>query len=263
LGLLDEPGNWNDIVKSNTMQIYLAPSAGAQMGVKVLDGTVDPQAPLAQVPVKIIRNSDIPSGYTLQTTWDKVKAVLEGTTDFAGMTIWKSESACVVKDDYSVLGSYGGEIKSEPIAGNTTEGWAEGCNGQITKTLTFGQLVMRKIHISGGGWNNPEKKKDKATFAMDITAVDRMVSGSLHYHYTHTKMMFKSKGISEVSVVNQRAIIKGVGTVNGVSGYSFEAEVISGRPDQFGIVIKKANGKTYYSAATKSLGGGNLTIRVK
>jgi hypothetical protein len=76
-------------------------------------------------------------------------------------------------------------------------------------------------------------------------------------------MMFKVTSISEASVVGNRAVIKGVGTVNKVSGYSFEAEAIDGRPDKFGIVIKNANGTTYYSVATKTLGGGNLTITVK
>ena len=42
LGLLDEPDNWNGTVKSNTMQIYLAPGAGALIAVAVLDGTFDP-----------------------------------------------------------------------------------------------------------------------------------------------------------------------------------------------------------------------------
>ena len=263
LGLLDEPGNWNDIVKSNTMQIYLAPSAGAQMGVKVLDGTVDPQAPLAQVPVKIIRNSDIPSGYTLQTTWDKVKAVLEGTTNPAGMTIWKSETSCLVKDDYSVLGSYGGEIKSEPIAGNTTEGWAEGCTGSIQKTIVFGTLPPREIYVAGAGFNFPETPKYRAVFSVIASFRDSKASGKVIYDYTRTRMLFDSTKITEVSVTGNMAKIKGQGKVNQAKGYTFEALVVDGKPDKFGITIWKPNGALHYQAATNTIAGGKLWIVVK
>jgi hypothetical protein len=262
LGLLDHADNWSGEIKSNILQLYVAPALGAQIAVQVLNQSVYPAEPLPQVPVKILRNSEIPGGYTLQDSWDKVIPILVGTTDFKGIAVWKSVTPCLLQSSYTVLALYGGVVRSEPISSSTTEGWGEGCTGQIAKTVNFGEIV-RTITISGGGWINPETSKDKATLSMDITAIGRTISGSLNYHYTRTKMMFKVTSISEASVVGNRAVIKGVGTVNKVSGYSFEAEAIDGRPDKFGIVIKNANGTTYYSVATKTLGGGNLTITVK
>jgi hypothetical protein len=262
LGLLDQADNWSGEIKSNVLQLYVAPALGAQVTVQVMNQAVSPAEPLAQVPVKILRNSDISAGYTLQDSWDKVVPALVGTTDFKGTVVWKSVTPCLLQASYTILALYGGVIKSEPITNSTTEGWAQGCTGQITKTVRFGEIA-RTTTISGGGWINPETTVYKATLSVDITAIGRAISGSLNYHYVRTRMVFKSSGISEVAVAGSRAVVKGVGTVNKVAGYSFEAEVIDGRPDQFGIVIRRADGTTYYSTAAKRLGGGNLTIKVQ
>jgi len=262
LGLLDELDNWNDTIQSNTMQIYLAPSAGALIGVTVLDGTVDPQAPLAQVPVKIIRNSDIPSGYTLQATWDKVKPVVEGTTNFSGGVVWKSGSSCVVNDNYSVLGSYGGEIKSDPI-GSTETGWAEGCTGAFQKTLVFGTLAPREIQVNGSAYNYPENNAYRAVFSMSVASNATSLSGKVTYTFTRTRMIFESTKVSGVTVNGATATIKGEGTVNKASGYTFEAVVVDGAPDQFGITIWKPTSGVHYQAAVKAVSGGDLRILVK
>jgi hypothetical protein len=74
-------------------------------------------------------------------------------------------------------------------------------------------------------------------------------------------MNFVSTGITAVSVSGNTATIAGVGTVNGVAGYTFTATVTNGSPDSFGIVIKKPDGTTYYSAGPKNISGGDLVIQ--
>jgi hypothetical protein len=73
-------------------------------------------------------------------------------------------------------------------------------------------------------------------------------------------MNFVSTGITEVLGTKPTTIIKGTGKVNNKAGYSFEATVVDGSPDSFGIIIKKADGTVYYSAPAKAISGGNLII---
>jgi hypothetical protein len=74
-------------------------------------------------------------------------------------------------------------------------------------------------------------------------------------------MNFVSTGITSASVSGNMATISGTGTVNGVGGYTFIATVTNGSPDSFGIVIRKPDGSTYYSAGPKNISGGDLVIQ--
>ncbi len=48
--------------------------------------------------------------------------------------------------------------------------------------------------------------------------------------------------------------------VKGLS-YTFTVTVIDGAPDSFAIVIRRADGSVYFSAASLALGGGTFTLR--
>lgn len=137
IGLLVHPNNWTGAIESNTLQIYIAPMSGGQVRVQVVDETPNPDKPLAQVPVRVLKNTDIPSGYSLDTAWETVPPVLAGNTDFDGYATWESSSACLVSDNYTVLAKYSGEIKSGLITSSAAEGWADGCEGLISKSVKF------------------------------------------------------------------------------------------------------------------------------
>jgi hypothetical protein len=94
---------------------------------------------------------------------------------------------------------------------------------------------------------------------MDVTGPSSP-SGWFKYYYSRTRMNFVSTGITEVSVSGNTATIRGTGTVNGVSGYTFTATVSDGSPDNFGITIKKSDGSIYYSAGPGAVSGGDLII---
>jgi hypothetical protein len=262
IGLLVHPNNWTGAVESNTLQIYVAPMSGGQIRVQVVDETPDPDKPLAQVPVKVFKKTDIPSGSTLDIAWESVSPVLTGTTDFDGYATWESSSACLVDDDYTVLAKFSGEIKSESVTSSET-GWADGCTGSIQKTIFFGTLPPQEIHITGAGFNFPETPKYRAVFSVSAISKDSNVSGKIVYNYTRTRMIFNSEKIIEVSVTGTSGKIKGEGTVNQAKGFTFEVIVVDGSPDQFGITIWKPDGAIYYQAATSALSGGELGIKVK
>ena len=136
IGLLVHPNNWTGAIESNTLQIYVAPMSGGQIRVQVVDETPDPDKALAQVPVKVFKKTDIPSGSSLDAAWEMVMPVLTGTTDFEGYATWESSSSCLVDDDYTVLAKYSGEIKSESVTSSET-GWADGCEGLLNKLVKF------------------------------------------------------------------------------------------------------------------------------
>jgi hypothetical protein len=76
-------------------------------------------------------------------------------------------------------------------------------------------------------------------------------------------MNFVSTGVTELTAAGAAAKIKGAGTVNGKPGYTFEADVTDGSPDQFGIVIRNSSGAIFYSAQLMPISGGSLTLDIK
>jgi hypothetical protein len=189
---------------------------------------------------------------------------LTGTSDFAGKTVWMSEASCLVNDNYTVLAKYAGEVKNAEIVRDTEPGWDAGCTGSIAKVVSFvDKPAVANVSVSGTAYNFPETSTYRATFSMDAKRTAGVASGWLKYNYTRTRMNFVSTGITEVLGNKPTTTIKGVGTVNNVKGYGFEATVVDGSPDSFGIVIRKADGTTYYSAPAKSISGGSLTITLQ
>ena len=145
LGLADDENIWQGAVNSNKIQFYLYPAAGGQVKVQVLDGSVDPSAPLFQVPVKLFKSEDVTASNSLEDAWSKAKLVLEGTTDNNGQTQWNSETTpCVIGDNYTVIARYSDEYKDSPIAVGDP-GWNDGCSGLIEQTIAFGEAPPQEI----------------------------------------------------------------------------------------------------------------------
>ena len=115
------------------------------------------------------------------------------------------------------------------------------------------------VNISGGAYNFPEHLRYRATFSMDVSGPSAL-SGWLKYYYSRTRMNFASTAITEVSFSDNTATISGTGTVSGLEGYTFTAEVSDEEPDSFGITIKKPNGSLYYWAEPSTVNGGDLII---
>lgn len=267
LGLADDENIWQGAVNSNKIQFYLYPTAGGQVNVQVLDGSVDPSVPLFQVPVKLFKSEDVTSSNSLEDAWSKAKPVLEGTTDNSGQTKWNSETTpCVIGDNYTVIAKYSDEYKDSPIASDDS-GWKDGCNGLIEQTITFGEAPPPEeeiITISGSAYYYPEGGRYRASFSIDISTESVPPSGWLNYYYTKTRMSFSSSEITEVVGLNgNSASIRGKGTVNKTGSYTFEAVVVDGSPDSFGIIIKDQNDNIYYSATFQNISGGNLQVTIK
>jgi Abnormal spindle-like microcephaly-assoc'd, ASPM-SPD-2-Hydin len=132
-----------------------------------------------------------------------------------------------------------------------------------TEVILKGTGVQaRKYRISGGGFNDPQDAKYKATFSMDVTGPSNL-SGSLRYYYAKNRLELVSTEITSVSISNNTAIITGKGKVNGVAGYVFTATIVDGSPDKFGLSINKLNGTPVYSVPPKAVSGGNLVLSGK
>ena len=114
--------------------------------------------------------------------------------------------------------------------------------------------------ISGGAYFCPEISTYKASFSTDVTGPS-LPSGWLKYYYGRTRMNFVSTGITDASISGNTVTISGTGSINNVPGYTFTATATNGTPDRFGIVIRKPDGSTHYSAGPFNTTGGDLILQ--
>jgi len=181
LGVADADDNWYGAVKSNKLQIFIAPPAGAKVSVRVLNQAANPAEPLSQVPVRIFRQSDLPPGYTPQEVWNTIETVLSGTTDFDGNTTWESGSSCITEDEYAIIAKYAGQYKEVPIGTRPSEtGWAPGCSGSISKTVAFGASVVAADMDGDGDGDGKDLAAFSAAFAAGNMAADLNNDGSVN-----------------------------------------------------------------------------------
>jgi hypothetical protein len=264
LAQLENPSNWHGPVFSNKLQVFIKPSGGGQPEIRIEDASTNPAKALFQIPVRLFKKSDIPAGQSLSVSWNALQPALAGTTDSQGVAKWTSQDPCLVQTDYSVIAKYGDRFGDTSITAGTA-GWTPGaCSGILKGTITFAAQPppQQVITVKGSAYNYPQTNYN-ATFSMDLTTAGGTPSGWLKYYYSKTRMTFASTGLTQVTASGTTAKIKGTGTVNGKTGYTFEADVFDGSPDQFGIVIRNSNGTTYYSAPLMSIRGGSLTVTIK
>jgi len=143
LGLLGHADNWFGTVKSNTLQLFIAPSYGAQAQVQVLNETPDPAEPMAQVPVRVFDQNDIPADYKYADIWKNVDPVLAGTTNFEGWATWQSDTACIQRGDYTAVAYALNEYKGASFEQGEV-GWEPECAGVLEKQIVFSQTVPGK-----------------------------------------------------------------------------------------------------------------------
>lgn len=136
LGVLNHENNWHGTIDSNKIQFYISTDRGAQVKIQVVNASKNPAEPLFQVPVKVLKKSDIPPTFTMEDTWLKVQPILKGSTNADGFAVWETGAACLVSNNYTVLAKYGSLFKSEAIM-ETDTGWAVGCEGLIGKIVAF------------------------------------------------------------------------------------------------------------------------------
>ena len=298
LGLLDHPNNWSGTLQSNTLQIFITPDQGGKMDINVFDMTDGVMQPLGQVPVRVFRDTDIPADYSLTDIWSKTNPVLNGISDFDGKTIWDSKSSCLNRGEYTIIAKHAGlyqesripDMGLEAFAGSFgligcaggggctgdldrdndvdgfdllafigVSGWNVSCTGRVSASVAFSVPTVQLVTIMGSAYNYPDGSY-RAVFSMDVFTVDGNPSGRIDYFFTRTRMNFISTSINEVTVSGNTAEIKGDGTVNGNTGYTFETQVVDGNPDQFGIRIRQADGSVYYDAPLRSISGGNISL---
>ena len=142
LALADDRSNFNGTLDSNKIQFYLSPGQGALLSVKVENDGVSPPEPIFQVPVKAFKEEDIPENYSDEDVWDKVVAVLNGTTNTEGVTDWEEDSSCLNRADYRVIARYADDYQVLDIGENEVDQqnasiWGEECEGLVTRLFAF------------------------------------------------------------------------------------------------------------------------------
>ncbi|MDO9374549.1 MAG: MBG domain-containing protein, partial [Ferruginibacter sp.] len=140
--------------------------------------------------------------------------------------------------------------------------------------------------VTGGGWiNSPAGAylasplltgKANFGFVSKYKKGSNVPEGNTEFQFQAGNLNFTSTGYSAGSLVvaGSQAIYKGVGTINGVAGYSFMISAVDGQVngggniDKFRIKIWNASGPVYdnnmgkddNSLPTTTLGGGSIVI---
>ena len=118
--------------------------------------------------------------------------------------------------------------------------------------------------VTGGGWINspagaytPDPTlTGKATFGF-VSKYHKGAttpSGNTEFQFQAGSLNFKSTGYDWLVVAGNKAIYKGAGTVNGVSGYTFLLTAEDSSPDRFRIKITDAADAVVYDS---NVGGGD------
>jgi predicted extracellular nuclease len=130
--------------------------------------------------------------------------------------------------------------------------------------------------VTGGGWfkspagaylANPSAT-GTATFALVARykkSSSVVPSGVTTFIFHAGPMVFQSSSYEWLVVNGKTAEFKGVGWVNGVSGYKFRVTAIDGRPDKFRIRIwsgaAEGEGLIYDNGTDQPLKGGNIIVQ--
>lgn len=139
--------------------------------------------------------------------------------------------------------------------------------------------------VTGGGWitspsgaYNPSPSltgRANFGFVSKYQKGNSVPSGNTEFQFNAANVSFKSTSMDWLVVAGARAQFKGVGTLNGVGGYSFMLTAIDGQiaggggTDKFRMKIWAAVGGLVYdnmlnapdsSDPTTVLGGGNIMI---
>jgi hypothetical protein len=101
---------------------------------------------------------------------------------------------------------------------------------------------------------------ESARLALMVNAASLNTSW-LEYETKFRQISFRSKSITNVSVMSNVAFITGTGGTNGTSGCTFEAEITDSNPDIIKLRIRPGGTcPTRYNSPEKPLTSGNYMI---
>ncbi len=142
LGVDNDPNACRETVLANRIQVYIAPPAGAQLQVRVMDGSSQPPVAVGQVPVKVFGGALAATDFG--AAWTDREPILDGKTDFDGIAIWGEGDYCRPEPglQYTAIALYGGEYRSVPFIAGAGEGWTAGCGSVIAKAIVFGSSPL-------------------------------------------------------------------------------------------------------------------------
>jgi hypothetical protein len=182
---------------------------------------------------------------TVPNVVGKTQASAQAAITIAGLTVG------VVTQAYSATVPKGSVISQSPAAGTSV------------LPATAVNLVVSKgkqsYRITGAGFIFPERTIFPALFSLNVSTANLKV-GQLAFNYLRKKLNLVSTYVASINESNNVYTISGSGKMNGAKGYTFTATIVIGKPDMFGIVIKKASGSVVFSTAPKSVMRGDINL---
>jgi uncharacterized repeat protein (TIGR01451 family) len=131
-------------------------------------------------------------------------------------------------------------------------------NVEDDKAAPEAATTVRVARLAGSGYIYHDNYR--GTFQVDASS-GQPPSGYLKYYYTRTRMNVVSTAVNAMMISGGTATVAGTCSINGVSGYHFEATIVDGNPDQFGMTIKKTDGGLYYAVPLSEMEGSSLSFR--
>ncbi|MBB6610168.1 T9SS type A sorting domain-containing protein [Pontibacter sp. Tf4] len=228
-------------------------------------------------------NASTPRSYT--STITITVTVKDGTTNLSGVPV----SLKVDNTTYGPVNSIDGvaTFTINPLAVNVYQVKAITVSGCSESTVAYMPVYDPDGNfVTGGGWiDSPAGAlasdaaatgKANFGFVSKYKKGSNQVDGNTEFQFSAGSINFKSTfhEAGTLVIAGAKAMYRGEGTVNGVSGYKFSITAIDGNwnngsgPDKFRIKITK-NGVTVYdnglgadenSDASTALGGGSIVI---
>ena len=101
--------------------------------------------------------------------------------------------------------------------------------------------------------------KLKASMSLNVEA-SSIETGWFRYYDPIKQINLTSTSIASVSILKNKAIIRGAGMVNETTGYTYKVKITTGKATKMSIKIYKPNGKLRYHRKLRSIKAGNYNV---
>ena len=142
-----------------------------------------------------------------------------------------------------------------------TDGFGGTATATVTVSVTKQVLEQQPGKVTAGG----AQLDKKTNFGFNVKSDDKKIKGEMEYQDKTANINLHSIKMTSLSIAPSKinAVFTGTGTINHVSGYTFEVYVEDngepGKTDYFSIKIKDSSGTITYTKAG-ILTKGNIQI---
>lgn len=114
--------------------------------------------------------------------------------------------------------------------------------------------------VSGGGWIVIGRFRRTLQVDVEYTTLSGFIKTVVKYLNHSNRLNMEATEVTQFTISDNTAVIRGNCKVRSVSGYTFECEVSDTNPDYFSIIIKDSDGNIV-DTASGTLTGGDFKVQ--